>query len=159
MDGRFDLRETSEEAIGASLGRRGERRPIDHPADFAETPVCVVMVMPIIVMMMVTRAVIVIGPVVMSVGVVRPADWPSCVRPPDPSVTLKLVAPIPERWVGLASTRTPSMARLPSATRSFFDREAGIDQRADNHVAGGAGEAVEVENFGHTLLFRFRALP
>ena len=47
--------------------------------------------------------------------------------------------------------------QTPECSSELFHRETGVNQRAENHIARGARETVEVDNVGHVLLFRFRA--
>src|SRR2546425_4155898 len=48
------------------------------------------------------------------------------------------------------------VAECEAAERALqlVERKTGVDERAERHVAGDAGETVEVENTGYQLVFR-----
>ena len=70
---------------------------------------------------------------------------------PSARCTRNFVADTPARSTRSAVTSYPDTARLPSARFKLVERQTGIEQGAEHHVAGNAGEAIEIENTGHRL--------
>ena len=64
--------------------------------------------------------------------------------------TWNFVAPMPARCTRSVQTASSSIDRLPSARANLLERDARVDQRADDHVARRTREAVEVQDL-HNL--------
>ena len=73
------------------------------------------------------------------------AFWPC-------SSTMNLVADTPARSTRVAETAAPSMRKAAERAPQLFERQAGVEQRAQHHVARRAVEAVEIQNPGHSFL-------
>ena len=80
-------------------------------------------------------------------------------------MTWNFVADTPARSTRSALMSKPVSARLPRAPLQLVERQPGIEKRAEHHVAGDAGEAVEIQNARHladrpiSLKLQYRASP